>query len=140
MTTKSQTLKRLEDQIDWYDKKSQTNKEWWNSLKTIEIIIAGLIPFLSIFDNMPKFVLGLAGMTVAIIEGVVQHFKFHDNWFNYRATCEKLRHEKYLWEAGAGYYQESKDELILADRIESLISQEHAQWIAGQKMPLLQQQ
>jgi hypothetical protein len=38
------TLERLEDQIDWYDKKSAFNQSCFKRIKIIELIAAALIP------------------------------------------------------------------------------------------------
>ena len=37
---------RLQDQITWYDKKSQSAKRWFHGLRSVEIIAAAAIPFL----------------------------------------------------------------------------------------------
>lgn len=65
----------------------------------------------------------------------MQHlFQFQHNWISYRSTCENLKHEKYLWLAKLGTYVDIENsDVVLADRVESLISQEHAKWIAGQE-------
>lgn len=36
---------RLEDQINWYDKKSQWNQRLYKSLKAVKIMLAILIPW-----------------------------------------------------------------------------------------------
>ena len=38
---------RLDDQIDWYDRKSVQNQKWFKRLQVISIIAAASIPFLS---------------------------------------------------------------------------------------------
>jgi hypothetical protein len=35
------TLKRLDEQINWYDEKSQLNQKWFKSLKLIVMITGG---------------------------------------------------------------------------------------------------
>lgn len=127
------TFRRLEDQISWYDKKSVSNQHWNRGLKILEIILAAFIPFLAGF-KVNLLVTGGAGVSIVVLEGMQQLFQFHNNWINYRSTCENLKHEKYLWLAKAGPYLNAKNpDAVLADRIESLISQEHAKWIAGQE-------
>jgi Protein of unknown function (DUF4231) len=71
-----------------------------------------------------------------IVEGLQQLNQYHANWISYRSTCEALKHEKYLFLAAAGPYAKVDDPLpLLADRIEGLISQEHAKWISAQQQP-----
>jgi len=133
MDTENPTIKRLEDQISWYDKKCLFNKHWFYSLKIIEVFIAASIILLPSFDS-PKIVISLTGVLIVLIESLQQLFQFQHNWITFRTTCENLKHEKYLWEAKAGPYSGQGDTSpTLADRIESLISQEHSKWIAGQE-------
>ena len=46
---KPPTMERLEDQIGWYDRKSQTAQRRYKILKLAQVIIAGLIPLASVF-------------------------------------------------------------------------------------------
>jgi len=49
----------------------------------------------------------------------------------YRSTAERLKHEKYLFLSAAGPYKglSETDRLIaLAERVEELVSAEHANW------------
>src|SRR5579875_2011823 len=93
------TLERLEDQIGWYDHKSNFNQRTFKWMKVIEIGAAGLVPLFSGF-KLP-WVAGGLGALIAILEGVLQLNQYHYNWITYRSTCESLKHEKYLYLAGA---------------------------------------
>lgn len=133
MAKNNVTLQRLDDQIKWYSNKSGQNQFWFKFFKIIELIIAVLIPFLSSFE-IPRIIYGLMGVLIAILEGIQQLFQFNHNWITYRSTAENLKHEKYLWLAKAGPYLNIKNaKEVLADRIESLISQEHSKWITTYK-------
>jgi hypothetical protein len=46
---RSPTQERLEDQIGWYDRKSQTSQRRYKILKLAQVIIAGVIPLVSVF-------------------------------------------------------------------------------------------
>ena len=63
-------------------------------------------------------------------EGLQQLQQYQQNWITYRATCERLKHEKFLFAARAGPYASSEPEALLAERVESLVSQEHAAWVS----------
>ena len=133
MQEENPTIKRLDDQITWYDRKSASGKHWFQRLKILEIVVAVFIPFLSGL-HASTILTGSAGVLIVIFEGLQHLFQFQSNWINYRSTCENLKHEKYLWQAKAGPYLDVQNpDAVLADRIESLISQEHAKWIAGQE-------
>jgi len=68
------------------------------------------------------------------LEGVQQLFQFQQNWVSYRSTCEALKHEKFLYLATAGPYATAeRPQALLAERVEGLVSQEHAKWAAQQE-------
>ncbi|MDQ3901067.1 MAG: DUF4231 domain-containing protein [Actinomycetota bacterium] len=52
----------------------------------------------------------------------------------YRATAEALEHEKYLYLAAAGPYSTNDRQRVLAERLEGLISQEHAKWTEARQI------
>jgi len=107
------------------------------------VIIAGLIPLASVFpipEQQFKWITAILGLLVLIIEAVQQLNQDQQNWISYRSTCEALKHEKYLYLAAAGPYgnaeNREKRTALLADRIEGLISQEHAKWVSAQEQAL----
>jgi hypothetical protein len=131
MTEKDPTLERLEDQINWYDRKSNYSQRVYKWIKIIEIVAAALVP-LAAGLHMPAPVTGSLGVLIAVLEGLLQLNQYHHNWITYRSTCETLKHEKYLYLANAGPYAAAPvAHALLAERIESLVSQEHAKWASG---------
>lgn len=124
---------RLEDQIAWYDKKSASNQRIFKRIKVTEIIAAACIPFVGTFPlTHPAWITGALGVLVTILEGLLQLSQYQQNWINYRAICESLRHEKYLYLAKAGPYAHAESPYsLLAETIESLISQEQAKWASA---------
>jgi len=128
------TLERLEDQIGWYDRKSNRAQGWYKGLKLLTIGSAALIPFLA-GAHAPDWSTGGLGVLVVILEGVQQLNQYQHTWITYRSTCEYLKHEKYLFAAKAGPYEQADSPItLLAERVESLVSQEHAKWVSSQKL------
>jgi hypothetical protein len=128
-------MERLEDQIGWYDQRSISNMHWFKRLKISEIAFAATIPLLAA-SNIPHAVIatGILGVLVTVFEGMLQLNQFHENWIRYRSTCESLKHEKYIYLANAGPYSGvEKPRALLAERVESLVSQEHAKWATVQQ-------
>jgi Protein of unknown function (DUF4231) len=96
---------RLEDQIAWYDSRSRHNQLWFKAL-------------------------GGGGAMIVVLKGL-QLQQYQQNWTTYRSTCERLKHEKFLFLARAGPYAAAPDpEPLLAERVEGLVSQEHAAWVS----------
>ena len=128
-------LGRLEDQIAWYDRKSLTNERYFKRIKMVEIAAAAIIPFLSAL-SLPRmmWVTGGLGVLITLLEGMLHLNQYQQNWIAYRSTCESLKHEKYVYLGKAAPYANSPDpHALLAERIESLVSQEHAKWASVQQ-------
>lgn len=128
-------IERLEDQIHWYDQKSASCQRWYKRLKMLEIAFAAVIPLLAV-SGWPRAIIvtGILGVLVTIFEGLLQLNQYHENWIRYRSTSESLKHEKYFYLAGAGPYATvEKPRALLAERVESLVSQEHAKWATVQQ-------
>lgn len=128
-------MARLEDQIAWYDRKSGQAQRAYKRMKVVEILAAALIPFLAGF-RVPYVTLatGSLGVLITILEGLLHLNQYQQNWTTYRSTCEALRHEKFVYLGQAGPYAASPNpHALLAERIESLVSQEHAQWASVQQ-------
>jgi hypothetical protein len=128
-------MERLEDQIAWYDRKSHKSQRAFKLIKIVEILAAAMIPFLASFDvKQVRWLTAGLGVTITILEGVLQLNQYQQNWIAYRSTCESLKHEKYMFLAHASPYADSPDpRALLAERVESLVSQEHAKWVTAQQ-------
>src|SRR4051794_4861571 len=124
----SPAWERLESQIAWYDRKSGQNQRWFKRLKVMQIVTAAAIP-VAAGASAPAWLVGGAGALIVVLEGLQQLQQYQQNWTTYRSTCERLKHEKYLFAARAGPYARVEDpEARLAERVEGLVSQEHAAW------------
>lgn len=125
---------RVDDQINWYDKKSLSSQRWFKRLRVSEVICAALIPFLSgyvhLYQSQITFVIGMLGVVVAAIAGLLGLYQFQENWIEYRTTCESLKKEKYLFLTCSEPY-DCDDEgrlQLLVHRVETLISRENTDW------------
>jgi hypothetical protein len=126
-------MERLEDQLAWYEDKARHHRRWFQSLKVGQIVVAAAIPAVAA-AGASAGVAGALGAVVVVMEGLQQLFQFQQNWIAYRGTAEALKREKYLYRAAAGPYAgvDGRDRL-LAERVESLVSQEHAAWSEAQR-------
>ena len=141
---------RLDDQINWFDRKASWNQSWYKRLKVIEIIFAASIPFLTSYiateivasdaqqnasqllsldpNNLLKIVVGFFGLSIAVISGILSLHKFQENWVEYRHSCEALRKEKYLYITRVEPYNIDKPFPLLVKRVEGLLLNETDQW------------
>lgn len=124
---------RLQDQIAWYDKKSAVNQSRFKLFKICQIVTAAAIP-VAAGVSAPAWLVGGAGASIVVLEGLQQLQQYQQNWTSYRSTCEQLKHEQFLYLSHAGPYAHAPDpEAVLAERVESLVSQEHAAWVANRE-------
>ena len=70
---------------------------------------------------------------IVVLEGARHVYQFQEHWITYRSTAEELKHERYLYLAHAGPYTGDDRHDQLAERLEGLISQEHAKWTASHR-------
>ncbi len=135
LTSNDPIYARLEDQIEWYDRKSSQAQRIFKRMKIVEILAAAMIPFLAALPfKDDKYVTAGLGVLITILEGILHLNQYQQLWNTYRSTCEALKHEKFTYLASAGPYAGNADPHgLLAERVESLVSQENAQWNSFQQ-------
>jgi hypothetical protein len=122
---------RLETQIEWYDRKSGQAQHLYKRAKVAELMVAASVPPLAGL-RAPVAVVSILASIVVVLEGLQHLFQWNEHWIAYRSTCEALKHDRYLYLARAGPYAVSPDpHVLLAERVEGLVSQEHAKWASS---------
>jgi len=128
---------RVENQIIWYDEKSQFNQRWFKRLQVSVILASATIPFLvGILPSESiwlKVIVGSLGLIVAAAASILGLYKFQENWIEYRTTCESLRHEKFLFLTKTDPYNTEDPFHLFVERVEGLISKENTDWSKYQK-------
>jgi Protein of unknown function (DUF4231) len=129
---------RINDQIGWYDRKSITNKRWFDRLRFAEIVAAATIPFLSGFADKSfpiKIVIGALGVFVAVIASLLGLLQLQVHWIEYRAAGESLRKEKFLFLTQTDPYDKGDAFHLFVQRVEALLSKENAEWVQSMIKP-----
>lgn len=124
---------RVDNQIEWYDKKSASCQNKYKLTQTIEIVLAALIPLLSAYAKdcvLIAVIVGVLGSAIAIIESLTKLYKWHENWIEYRTTCELLRYQKHLFQTKSAPYNTEPENIenIFVRNIENIISSENNKW------------
>lgn len=122
---------RVENQINWYDKKSQSAQRWFKRLRGAEIVAAAAIPLIAGFATDPfpvTLVLAILGASIAVMAAAISLNQFQENWTEYRTTCESLKHEKFLYLTKSEPYNEEEPFRLFVQRVENLISKENSAW------------
>ncbi len=127
---------RLDDQLTWYEGKSVRNQRLYKVLRTFELVTAALIPLsAALFNGEPWFAWLAAGLgaSIAIASAINGLFRFQENWIQYRATAEQLKHEKFLFLTRTEPYSDDDAFTLLVQRVESLIAKETSVWAQAVK-------
>lgn len=131
VTPEDYVKSRLDNQIEWYSRKSSMNQRMYKRLQLITIIFSSAIPFLTAYtSDIPyvKIFVGIIGVSIAAITAVNGLYKYQENWLAYRTTSESLKHQKYLYLTGTEPYQEDDAFNMLVHNVEMLISKENSTW------------
>jgi hypothetical protein len=122
--------KRLEEQILWYDDESRHASARYKTIKVLQLLAAAAVPVVAGL-GVSAWVTGSIGSAIVVMEGIQQLTRDHEYWISYRAACEALRQEMWLFEARAGVYRSVNDpDTLLAERLREITSQESARWAA----------
>lgn len=123
---------RLDDQAQWYSKKSGLNKKKYNSLQFLKVVFAVLIPFLTIWvDKHPfiKYVIAGLGVLIAFVEGYSKIHNFKEIWQTYRITAEQLKRQKILFLNKVTPYDKPDADKTLVLNCEKIMSSENQSWL-----------
>lgn len=126
-------IERVDAEIKWYSSKSTHCQKMYKRFQLTEIILASLIPVLSAYSAKWKFIafiIAIFGAIIAIIQSTTKLYKYHENWIQYRTTCELLKYQKYLYLTQSYPYNKTDEtiENIFVKNIENIISSENNQW------------
>jgi len=126
---------RVDEQIEWYSKKSGFCKKQYYFCKIAVVALAALLPVciaLLYRNELLPIAASIISALIIIAEGVLSLLKSQENWIEYRKIAETLKHEKYMFIHHAGVYLKEDIESVIfsyfVERIESIISQENINW------------
>ena len=127
---------RLDDQVAWYDKKSQAAKRSYQRLRTFEIVAAAIIPFLAAYASRyvaVQVVLGVVGVALAVAGGLLSLHRHQEQWVGYRTAGETLLHERFLFQTRAAPYDGEQPFQLLVQRAEAAMSTENTAWVQASR-------
>lgn len=124
---------RLDPQIEWYDEKSVHAQKRYKQFQVVEIILAAFIPLLSGYTSLCDLIpiiIGILGAIIVIIESVTKLYKYHQNWIQYRSTCEMLLYQKHLYLTRSFPYNPNDETVdnIFIKNVEEIMSAENRHW------------
>lgn len=124
--------------FEWYTRKAQHNKRWYNWTRFITYLIPCLITLISVYaafiQGDSKWAIAVTATLSAALVGihhVIDHFRFYENWVRYRGTAEKLKTEAELYLNHCAPYNKGsakENKQRFANRVERITKAELANW------------
>jgi uncharacterized protein DUF4231 len=126
-------LRRLVDQLGWFSTKSAEQQRKYKTLKGSQLLATAGVTVAGAASADAAATAGL-GASVLVLEGLLQMGQYHSNWTGYRSVAEALKREQQLYLADAGpYLDPTTSSRVLAERVEDLVSREHAKWVSARE-------
>ena len=84
---------RVDDQINWYGRKSQSCKRGFVLCQIITLAGSATIPVVAVFSGSlsSRAIVAVLGSLTAVATGILSIYQFRENWIEYRTTAESLR-------------------------------------------------
>jgi Protein of unknown function (DUF4231) len=125
---------RYKEALRYYDRRAVRNQRCYHFCAAYILIVSIAITPVLLSDFAGKWGVVLAAIfmpTVAVVAGLSDHFRFHENWLSSRAAWDALQHELQLCKAGVGPYKASPDAYPqFVERVEEIIAREGSEWLA----------
>lgn len=121
---------RLAPQMEYYKKQCKKLKREFYVLSIIVIVANAIVPILTLaleLHVIVKFVIATLSAVSTAISSISLLRKPKEKWVTYRWTYERLKREKFLFEARAGLYKNGC-EADFVENCESIIDAEYTLW------------
>ena len=131
MTSEEYIKDRVDDQIAWYDRKSGDAQRRFKLFRRAEIVCAAAIPFIAGYSGTyigAQAATGVLGAVVVVLASLLSLGRYQENWLEYRATAEALKHEKYLYLAHVEPYASENSFPLFVQAAEGFLSKENSAW------------
>jgi len=116
---------RVNDQIEWNDRKSKINKRCYYLFASISVVGSIIV---SILIKQFPLLTAYLSIIVAIVTVLNNVYEFQNKWKLYRNTAERLIRERSLFYNEVDIYK-GKPKDIYTKNIEQIISESNEIWV-----------
>ena len=126
---------RFDPQRKYYSENSTKYQRNYKVIRIIQIILAASLPFAIAYITADtvwlKIGTGLIGVAIAVLQGIQTLYKWQEKGIEYRKASESMKHEKWLFQAQSGVYDQNATPLrTFVERVEGIIGEENKSWVA----------
>lgn len=130
---------RISYLLEWYSRKAQRNKHWYNFTRILTYAIPCVISLVSVYaaqsneGEAKKVIMLTATLSAALValHHLIDHYRYYENWVRYRRAAEQLKEhaERYLNKVEPYNKDKKANQLLLASSIETVASDELSSWV-----------
>jgi len=131
--------KRVNEQLEWYGKKSRQNKARYQLLRLLQISLGIVVGAGGVYaESIPHgtVLLSICGALISLSAAWETVFDYQNNWVRYRRVKEELKREKLLYENSSGPYRNPSADndpaeatfTLFVERVERLLGDEVEGW------------
>lgn len=122
---------RLDDQQNWFSKKSASCQTKYKMLRYAESACILLLPLIGLFTN-PDMIRNILLVGIGALASYFRFFldinAYHDLWIRYRLASEALKREKLLHATHTGAYHSDNRDEVLVINVKRIISAANNDW------------
>jgi Protein of unknown function (DUF4231) len=130
--------KRLENQLNWYDKKAKSYLYRYYEIQILILGVSALIPIVNVvggYEMTIRIISSILGSIVVGATGILQLTKAQESWIIFRSTAETLKKEYNLYMLKAGDYSDTnladdKRDKLFIERSESVMAMEGTKYFS----------
>ena len=130
--------KRLEKQLNWYDKKAKLNLHRYYEIQIVILGVIALIPIINVvggYEMTIRIISSILGAIIIGATGILQLTKAQESWIIFRSTAETLKKEYNLYMLNAGDYSDpsltdDKRDKLFIERSESVMAMEGTKYFS----------
>jgi len=123
--------------VDYYIKKSKSNKKLYNRLSNTVLILSSSIPVIVVWQSTIQkadlFDLAIAFVSAAVLvlTGIKSHYNYEKNWYRCRKTAIAIENEGIKFVNKTTPYNVpsiAEAVTLLTDRVNSIVANETGDW------------
>jgi hypothetical protein len=116
----------------WYVDAAKRARRLYYTVETALLVTAAIIPAVASFTPDHRLLAGL-GVTVVIVTGLRQIFRWHENWMRFTEASVQLITERELYKAHAANYAPDDRDVRLVRRVRQIEEEETRGWMTLRK-------
>lgn len=146
MTSNIETYMKdvVDDQINWHDNKAIFHQKKYKRRTKFITLLSLLIPIISILNFnseiiilLKDIIIALLGATISFLTIILNLDKNHQNWIEYRNTCEELKREKQLYLFSVGKYSDIQNrDTLFVQATQDILNKQNINWTTFAKSPV----